>query len=138
RVSLEYLSRVEDTHHLDQPGHQSCPAGLVTGPEASAVVSVEVFVETNVVLPMRVVLELLGATVHWPPSRGVASENFDEPLRQFLSDLEQRQQLAGTDRALHPEVISIVEIELQERPYDEDVHRHPDGPSPVRVATKHA
>src|SRR6185436_16040528 len=44
---------------LQQLGDEAGPAGLVAGPHAPAVVAVEVFVERDQVLPLRVVLEAL-------------------------------------------------------------------------------
>ena len=49
---------------LEQLGYQAGPAGLVAGAEAGAVVAVEVFVEQDVIAPMRVGLELVGAAEH--------------------------------------------------------------------------
>src|SRR5262245_7828918 len=53
----------KDFEHL---GDESGPAGLVAGSESGAVITVKVFVEQNVVAPVGVGLELLGAAKHRP------------------------------------------------------------------------
>jgi len=50
-VAIERLQLAN--HFCDQ----CCPAGLMAGPDAGAVVAVEVFVKENMVAPMRIVLE---------------------------------------------------------------------------------
>ena len=49
-------------------GHDAGPARLVAGAEPGAVVAVEILVEQDVVAPVRIVLELLGAAVDRPPA----------------------------------------------------------------------
>jgi hypothetical protein len=43
--------------HRDQPG----PPGLMTRADAGAIVAVEIFVKEQMVAPMRIILEPLGA-----------------------------------------------------------------------------
>ena len=80
-AALEHLScvqhpRTAGSASRDDPG----PAGLVARAEAGAVVAVEVFVEQDVVAPVRIVLELLGAAVHRPPAVLVAQEDAREAV----------------------------------------------------------
>ena len=46
--------------------------------------------------------------------------------------------LAGAGGAFDLEVVAVVQVEIQQRPDDHDVHRHPDRPAPVGVAAEHA
>ena len=46
--------------------------------------------------------------------------------------------VARAGRALDLEVVAVVEVELQQRPDDQRVDRHPDRPAPVGVAAEHA
>src|SRR5947208_1093082 len=48
---------------LNQFGHQPSPAGLVTRPDPSSVVSVKIFVKLNEVAPVGVALKLFESTV---------------------------------------------------------------------------
>ena len=67
---------------LQQFGHQRGPARLVAGPDAAAVVPVEVLVEEHQVAPVRVGLELLGSAVHRPAAVGIAQEDAGETSRR--------------------------------------------------------
>ena len=56
--------RVKMSIDLNQPRDQAGPPGLVTGAESRAVVAMEVFVEEDVIMPMRIRLKFLHAAVH--------------------------------------------------------------------------
>ena len=81
--------RVETAEELDQFRDETGPAGLVAGPKAGAVVSVEVLVEQNVILPVRIGLEFLRASVNRPPARLIAQEDPGQPIGNFPGYLEQ-------------------------------------------------
>jgi hypothetical protein len=51
---------------LNEASYESGPAGLVTRANSGPIVAVKIFVEENQILPIRVFLELLGATVDGP------------------------------------------------------------------------
>src|SRR5258708_33399220 len=65
---IQKLLRVETTEKLDQLCDHAGPTGLMAGPEARAVVAVEVLVEQDVILPLGIGLEFLRAAVHRPPA----------------------------------------------------------------------
>src|SRR5262245_42014548 len=122
----------------EQRGDQRCPAGLMAGTEAGAVVTVEIFMKGNVIPPVRVALEIVvvapdGAA---PAAGGVAQEDVREPPRQVRGDLAQVAPPAGTGRAFHLQVVPVKEMVLAKRANEEVVHREPDRPAPVRVAAK--
>jgi len=48
---------------LDEAGYKSGPAGLMTCANSGAIVAVKVFVEQNQIPPVRILLELLAATI---------------------------------------------------------------------------
>src|SRR5581483_8954278 len=83
---------------LNQLGDQARPAGLMARAEARAVVAVKVFVERDVVVPVRVGLELLRAAEDRTPAARVVVEDADEPPREFLRHLPERHLLPGTGR----------------------------------------
>src|SRR5262245_4255905 len=68
---------------LKELGHKPGPAGLVAGAEAGASLAVEVLVEEDEVLPVRIRLERLEAAVHRPASVGTAEEDRGQAPRQF-------------------------------------------------------
>ena len=74
---------------LNDPCNAARPSGLVAGANAGAVVAVEVFVEKDVVSPMRVGLEFLRAAKHRPAPRAVPDKCTNDALCQHLPDFEQ-------------------------------------------------
>src|SRR5262249_32232523 len=87
---LDLLGLVREFEHaicsdLNEAGHQSGPTGLMTCANSGAVIAVKVFVEQNQIPPVRILLELIGATVDGPASV-LPSENADQALRQFSAD----------------------------------------------------
>ena len=65
---IQGLLRIHMTEQLDQLGDDSGPSCLVTGAETSTIITVEVLIEENVVLPQRVSLEFLRASEHRSPA----------------------------------------------------------------------
>jgi hypothetical protein len=63
-----FLLRAKQIKHA---GYDPRPSSLVTRPQASAVVSMEIFVEQNVIFPVRVLLKLVGSSVHWTLATGI-------------------------------------------------------------------
>jgi hypothetical protein len=53
---------------MHSAGNDPSPSGLVARREACAVVAMEIFVEENVVVPVRILLELPGSPVDRPPA----------------------------------------------------------------------
>src|SRR5262245_6097008 len=60
---------------VDQRGDQSGPPGLMRSAQTEAVITVEVFVEGDVVAPVRIVLAYVAVSVHRAFARGVALED---------------------------------------------------------------
>ena len=55
--------RIHTCKQIKGARDDSCPSGLMAGSEPGAIVPVEVFVEENVIPPVGIFLELLGASV---------------------------------------------------------------------------
>src|SRR4051812_3816865 len=106
--------------------------------DASSIVAVEEFVEQDVVPPMRVALKFFGAPVNRPPAVCIACKGSDQTICNFLADFKEVHQLAGSCRTLNPEIVSVVLIQVQERPDKHDVDWHPYRAAPVRVPPKHS
>src|SRR5512135_2683705 len=89
RASLQKALRVEIAKQMDELPNEPRPAGLMAGPQPGAVVAVEVFMEKDIVAPLRIVLELLHAAVHRPPARRIAQKDAGQAMRQLLADFEE-------------------------------------------------
>ncbi len=86
---FQYPPGIEEAAKLDEFGNESGPTGLMTGAEPGTVVTVEVFIEEDVVAPERIALEFFRAAVDGPSTLRVAQEDPSEPVRDFLADLEE-------------------------------------------------
>ena len=67
-ADFKKLTGIQTTEEIDQFGDQAGPTRLVTRPQACAVVSVEVFVEQDAILPIRIGLKFLRSSINWPPA----------------------------------------------------------------------
>jgi hypothetical protein len=74
-TGVEHLSSVDFSKKFDQFRDNASPASLVARSQARAVISVEVLVEQDVILPMRIGLKFLCRAVHWSPARLIAQED---------------------------------------------------------------
>ena len=136
--SVEKVGRIQTTEELDQFGNKTGPAGLVARPQPSAVVSVEVLVEQDVILPLRTGLELLRASIHRRPARLIAQEASSQPIGNFSCHFKQIHHFARAGRTLNPEVVAAIEIEGQQGMDQQGVPWHPYGTPPVGVSTEPA
>src|SRR5689334_15328142 len=73
---------------------QSGPTRLMAGAAAAAGVAVEIFVEGNIVFPIRIVVEQLRITEHGPFSVCIAGENARDAMSNFAGHLLERFHLA--------------------------------------------
>src|SRR5258705_12876304 len=99
---------IEEAVKLDEFGHESCPAGLVTGAQPGTIVAMEVFVEVDVVAPERIVLELFRAAIDGSSAIRVAQENPGEPVGDFPADFEEVHEVAGAGGAFDFEVVAVI------------------------------
>src|SRR5215472_3050313 len=88
-AGLEELIGIDACEELDQFCNDAGPAGLVAGSQPRPVIPVEVLVEQNVVLPVRIGLEFLGSSVHWTAPRLVSQKNPGQPVGNLPGYLEQ-------------------------------------------------
>ena len=110
----------------------------MVGPQSGAIVAVEVFVELKIVAPVRVLVRFIRTAVDRPTPILASQEDAGQATRELFCDLIEIHLPAGTRRTLHDEVVAVVGVVLQQCANNERVHRHPNGPAPVRVATEHA
>src|SRR5262245_38729809 len=74
---------------LNQFCNQPGPPGLVGCAHAPAIVAVKIFVKEQVVVKMRVVLDLRVLAMHRTPTVVVLLKNADQPLRKVVSNFPQ-------------------------------------------------
>src|SRR5262249_15126204 len=134
---LEKGSRIELAEDFDQRRHQPSPSGLMAGADAGTIVAMEIFVEQQVIPPVRIVLEFLGAAEYWPQPILFAQKDPLQPIGDRASDLEQVHDVARASRTFDPEFVAIVQIILHQRADQQHVDGHPNWPAPVRVAAEH-
>src|SRR5215831_3052005 len=134
---LPCLLGTQACEKIERSRYDSSPTGLMACTQSSPVVAMEVFIEEDVILPVRVLLEFPRSAVDWASAVFVAQENGCQSSRDLFCDFEQSQIVSGTSRALHFELISIKLIQVQQTPDNEGIHRHPDRTSPVRISSKH-
>src|SRR5271168_5003862 len=98
---------IEAPKDFDQRRHEPGPSCLMTGADASAIVAVEIFVEQQVIAPIRIALELLGSPEHRPPAGLIAQEDPGQPIGDLAGDLEQVHQVARAGGTLDLEVVPV-------------------------------
>src|SRR6516225_4488110 len=103
-TGFEIALCVETAKDFDQRRHEPGPSGLMTGADAGAIVAVKIFVEQQVIPPIGIALELLGAAELWPPAGLVAEEDPGQPVGDLPGDVKQVLRVAGSSRALDSEV----------------------------------
>jgi hypothetical protein len=130
--------RIDTTEELDQFCYYTGPARLMARSQSSAVIPMEVLVKQNAILPVRIGLEFIGPSIHWPPARLVTQEDPCQPIGNFPRYLKQIHEIARASWALNLEVITVIKVVRQERAKQQSVHRHPDGTAPIGVSTEHA
>src|SRR5262249_36274961 len=122
----------------EERGDQRCPAGLMAGADAGAVVPVEVFMKGNAIPPMRIGLKVVVVAPHGAaaPAGGGAQEEVCEGGCQVRGGLAEIAQPSGAGRAFHLQGVSVVEVVIVQCTNEKVVHRKPDRSAPVRVAAK--
>src|SRR5689334_23857362 len=99
---------------FNQLRNQPRPTRLVTRPNAGAVVAMKVFVEINVVAPLRLGLEFLKASEHRPPPAFRPQENSRQAPGNFCSRIPQRCPPARARREFHRKIVTVKVVELLE------------------------
>src|SRR5262245_4409141 len=137
-TSLEKLWSVQVAEDIDQLRDDAGPARLMAGSKARAIVTVEIFVEQEVIFPLRIVLKFLCTAVHRPPARPISQKDPSEPMGDVPGHLEQVHDLARTGWTLDFESVAVIQIERHQGADQQGVHGHPYRTAPVGVATEHA
>src|SRR5215472_6258760 len=98
----------------------------------------EVLIKRDVVAPMRIFLEFLGAAIYGTLPARVTKKDPGQSPAEFLSHLKQVQVFPGSGRTFHFEIRAIERVHQQYAPNEQRVDRHPNWSAPVRVTAEHA
>jgi len=118
--------------------HQAGPARLMAGANPGSGVPMKVFVKKKVVAPIRVGLKFLPVGKHRPTPVGVAQEDADQSPGDLPGHIIEMHLAARARGTFHLERIAEIGVVDKERPHNNQIDRHPDGPAPVRVPSEHA
>src|ERR1700733_9004208 len=110
----------------------------MTGAQPCAIVAIEIFQEKHVIAEVRVVLEQFFSVVYRPLAVWPWLEKRAQPCRKTVGRFIERNALARTGRKLDLERIAIVVVEALQSFYQQEIHREPNWPSPIRVSPKSA
>jgi hypothetical protein len=66
---------IQTREHIERDGDESCPAGLMTRPEARAIVAVEVLIKKDGIASERILLELRRSAIDGTAAGFVAQED---------------------------------------------------------------
>jgi hypothetical protein len=94
----------------DQGSDQAGPPRLMTRANPSAVVTVKVFVEQNVVTPVGIGLKRLTAAIDRATTRAISLEQGDQPLRKGDRDVSQRHVLSRPGGTFNLKIIAPVMV----------------------------
>src|SRR5262249_35302682 len=117
------LLRLDLGESLNQEGNDAGPAGLVAGPDAYTSVSMEIFVEQDVVAPVLIVPSTVIAMGR-PASLLVEDEQARQPSRKLLADLQKIQLASRANWALDFEVVAQMGILVDQGADEHELHRH--------------
>src|SRR5688572_23870297 len=106
--------------------------------DTGSVVTVEVFVEEDVVAEMRIVLILALTAEYGPVAVFPAEKQACQASRQLGRNAAEIHEIAGTGGELDLKVVAVVVIELLQRLDEEVVHGKPDRSAPVGVTAEEA
>lgn len=99
---------IEEAVKLDEFGNEPGPAGLVTGAQPGAIVTMEVFIEEDVIAPEGILLELFRAAMGGSSASFVTQENPREPVRDLFTHLEEVHEFPGPRGAFDLKVVAVV------------------------------
>src|SRR5258706_15852339 len=90
----------------DHIGDQPAPTRLVRCAQPASILAVEIFMEQDMVLEVRVRLHLFATAEYGASARLVAPEDARQTAPQLVGNLLHRLCSRGSDGAFHPKVIA--------------------------------
>src|SRR5262245_25444010 len=108
----------------------------MAGTKAGAGVAVEIFIKQQEVTPVRVLLKRLRPAVDGPAPMRITQEETRQPPRQLLGYLPESCLTLGAGRQGDQQAITIKVVQPLQRLDEQVIHREPDRPTPVGIATE--
>ena len=130
-------SAVELANRCMTPGNDSCPSGLMTCPYSGPVISMEIFIEQDVILPVRIILEFPCSSINRSFILFVFKKYAGKPFADILRNLIQIHKVSGSCRTFNFKIIAIICDILVQSPDNQCIYRHPDGSAPVGITAEH-
>src|SRR6516225_1411455 len=96
----------------------------------------EVLMEGEQVAPVCVSLEILIQPQNGPASELIATEDSDDPPRDFVCGILKGCKLPRSGGALDLQFGTVVLVQAAKRLDEKIIHRQPDGTAPVGVASE--
>src|ERR1041385_8833461 len=93
-AALEQGGSIHRSKQMNESGNQPCPSGLVARSQSGSVVAMEVFVEQQIIAPIRIGLEFFRAPIHRQAPVLIAEENTGQAITDFMAHLKQIHQSA--------------------------------------------
>src|SRR6185369_10485360 len=121
---LQDVLRWRGDEQVHDSGDDAGPAALMTGAKTGAVVAVKVFVEQQVVAPLRILLEFLLAAKNGASAIFVPQKDAGETAAEFLGDFVEIHFTAGAGGAFDGESVAVVGVVHEEGADDKDVDGH--------------
>ena len=85
---LERIGRAHAREEVDETCNQTSPPGLVTGTKTRSIVTMEVFVEENVIFPVWIFLKLFCSTIDWTLPARIPQEDAGKSSAKLFCHLE--------------------------------------------------
>ena len=123
---------------VNQIKHQTTPSRLVTGTNAGPIITMEVLIKQEIILPIGVALKGPLTAKDWSKAFSIACENGNESVREILGNFVEVCHLAATGWEFNLEVVAEIRVVDTQRANDREVDWHPDRPAPVAVAAEQA
>src|SRR6266403_2825251 len=101
-----------------------------------AIVTVEILVKRDEILPVRVGLKFLRAAENRPAAVFVAEKNPRESMGNLTRDFPEVEHLAGPCRALDLVAVTKKEMKFLQRFNEQKIHWEPDRSAPIGIAAK--
>ena len=87
-AASQQLLSVDPTEELNQFCHEPSPPGLMAGSKASAIISLEVLVKKDIILPVRISLEFLRTAIQRPTAVLIWQKDSNQSIGNLFRNLE--------------------------------------------------
>src|SRR5215831_8059610 len=108
----------------------------MAGTKAGAAVAMEIFIKQHEVTPVGILLKHLRPAVYGPAPIRITQEETRQPTRQLCGHFPEGHLTLGTGWQWDEQAITVKVVQPLQRLDEQVIHREPDRPTPVGIATK--